>query len=100
MQRSSFDSSALCRSRRELSNAYFLAKFGFDTAANDPVKFARSPAAHRRLAARSEELGDRITAKALKAAEEGAGAGAADAFQERRAPRPRISGGLLRGHGP
>ena len=35
-----------------------------------PVKFARSPAAHRRLAARSEELGDRITAKALKAAEE------------------------------
>ena len=26
--------SALCRSRRELSNAYFLAKFGFDTAEN------------------------------------------------------------------
>ena len=30
--------SALCRSRRELSNAYFLAKFGFDTAENDPCK--------------------------------------------------------------
>ena len=30
-----FDSSALCRSRRELSNAYFLAKFGFDTADNE-----------------------------------------------------------------
>ena len=27
--------SAFCRSRRELSNAYFLAKFGFDTAEND-----------------------------------------------------------------
>ena len=27
--------SALCRSRRELSNAYFLAKFGFDTADNE-----------------------------------------------------------------
>ena len=29
---------ALCRSRRELSNAYFLAKFGFDTAENEPSK--------------------------------------------------------------
>ena len=31
-----FDSSALCRSRQELSNAYFVAKFGFDTAVNEP----------------------------------------------------------------
>ena len=30
--------SALCRSRRELSNAYLLAKFGFDTAENEPPK--------------------------------------------------------------
>ena len=30
--------SALCRSRRELSNAYLLAKFGFDTAENGPSK--------------------------------------------------------------
>ena len=30
--------SALCRSRRELSNAYLLAKFGFDTAENEPSK--------------------------------------------------------------
>ena len=30
--------SALCRSRRELFNAYFLAKFGFDTAENEPCK--------------------------------------------------------------
>ena len=30
--------SALCRSRRELSNAYFLPKFGFDTAENDPCQ--------------------------------------------------------------
>ena len=28
----------MCRSRRELSNAYFLAKFGFDTAENEPSK--------------------------------------------------------------
>ena len=30
--------SALCRSRREHSNAYLLAKFGFDTAENEPCK--------------------------------------------------------------
>ena len=30
--------SALCRSQRELSNAYFVAKFGFDTAENEPCK--------------------------------------------------------------
>ena len=33
--------SALCRSQRELSNAYLLAKFCFDTAEKtSPVKFA------------------------------------------------------------
>ena len=30
--------SALCRSRREFSNEYLLAKFGFDTAENEPCK--------------------------------------------------------------
>ena len=30
--------SALCSSRRELSNAYLLAKFRFDTAENEPAK--------------------------------------------------------------
>ena len=30
--------SALCRSRRELSNAYFLAKFDIDTAENEPCQ--------------------------------------------------------------
>ena len=40
--------SALCRSRRELSNEYFLAKFGFDTAENGlckvcPLSVYRSP---------------------------------------------------------
>ena len=30
--------SALCRSRRELSNTYFLAKIRFDTAENEPCK--------------------------------------------------------------
>ena len=34
--------SALCRSRRELSNAYLLANFGFDTAENEPSKVCRS----------------------------------------------------------
>ena len=29
--------SALCRSRRELPNEYLLAKFGFDTAENEPI---------------------------------------------------------------
>ena len=29
---------ALCRSRRELSNEYLLAKFGFDTAENEPCE--------------------------------------------------------------
>ena len=33
--------SALCRSRRELSNAYLLAKFGFNTAENEPSKDPR-----------------------------------------------------------
>ena len=28
----------MCRSRRELSNAYLLGKFGFDTAENEPCK--------------------------------------------------------------
>ena len=27
-----------CRSRQELSNEYLLAKFGFDTAENEPLK--------------------------------------------------------------
>ena len=31
---------ALCRSRRELSNAYLLAKSGFDTAENEPCQVA------------------------------------------------------------
>ena len=30
--------SALCRARRELSNAYLLAKIGVDTAENEPCK--------------------------------------------------------------
>jgi hypothetical protein len=40
--------SAFCRSRRELSNAYFLAKFGFDIEENEackvcPLSAYRSP---------------------------------------------------------
>ena len=33
-----FHSSALCRSRRELSNEYLLAKIGVDTAENEPLE--------------------------------------------------------------
>ena len=35
--------SALCRSRRELSNAYLLANFGFDTAENELSKVCPIP---------------------------------------------------------
>ena len=35
--------SAVCRSRRELSNAYLLAKFGFDRAENEPCEVCRIP---------------------------------------------------------
>ena len=34
---------ALCRSRRELSNACLLAKFGFDTTENEPSKVCPIP---------------------------------------------------------
>ena len=33
----------MCKSRRELSNEYLLAKIGLDTAEKSLVKFARSP---------------------------------------------------------
>ena len=33
----------MCRSRRELSNAYFLAKFGLDTAENEPCQVCPTP---------------------------------------------------------
>ena len=43
--------SALCRSRRELSNEYLLAKLGVDTAENEPAAadvpdLLESPASH------------------------------------------------------
>ena len=46
MQRSAF-----CRSRRELSNAYLLAKFRFDTAENEPCKVCRDRLERAGLAA-------------------------------------------------
>ena len=40
----------MCRSRRELSNAYLLAKFGFDTASRtSPVKFLLARASQGRI---------------------------------------------------
>ena len=53
--------SALCRSRRELSNAYLLAKFGFDTAENEPSKVCHL---------------NRVPTSAAAAATEGAGCSA------------------------
>ena len=47
--------SALCRSRRELSNADLLAKFGFDTAENEPAKIW--PIAARRWASSARSGG-------------------------------------------
>ena len=38
-----FHSSALCRSRRELSNVCLLAKLGFDTAENEPSQVCHPP---------------------------------------------------------
>ena len=60
--------SELCRSRRELSNAYLLTKFGFDTAENEPCKDCplsayRSPrsALEDRLAKGNKSVEDRLT---------------------------------------
>ena len=36
----------MCRPRRELSNAYFLAKFGFDRAENEPMQSVGGPGRH------------------------------------------------------
>ena len=47
--------SALCRSRRELSNEYLLAKIGVDTAENEPLKVWRKIQARR---AASEEAAE------------------------------------------
>ena len=56
MQRSVF-----CRSRRDLSNSYFLAKFRFDTAENEPAKVCpiedRSSSASRPRQRRGEVMG-------------------------------------------
>ena len=48
--------SALCRSRRELSNAYFLAKFGFDTAENEPCQVCPTEQCSRSRQALEPEL--------------------------------------------
>ena len=68
--------SALCRSPGELSNAYLLAKFCFDTAENEPCKICRSPCIHGMA---------RIQVAHTGPAAPGSGA--------RRAPR-RTSGGV------
>ena len=48
----------MCRSRRELSKAYFLAKFGFDTAENEPCKHEENLAKKARFRQRVRFLED------------------------------------------
>ena len=55
--------SALCRSRRVLSNQYLLAKFGFDTADNEPSKVCRIRSALRGASARGASTARRARAK-------------------------------------
>ena len=45
----------MCRSRRELSNAYLLAKFGFDTAENEPYYFEISSSREFEIELRKNE---------------------------------------------
>ena len=52
----------MCRSRRELSNAYFLAKLGFDTAENEPCEVCpipRNAAASESEPAKASQRSDR-----------------------------------------
>ena len=47
----------LCKSRRELSNAYLLAEVGFDTAENEPSTAQREAAApNQKLEAGADEF--------------------------------------------
>ena len=70
--------SAFCRSRRELSNAYLLAKFRFDTAENEPSKVCNIERA---------SLKETVGPRAPRAPGAGAGAGARPA----KRPSPRAS---------
>ena len=49
--------SVLCRSRQELSNAYLVAKIGFDTAENEPAKKSKLSKKARYCAALRERVG-------------------------------------------
>ena len=70
--------SALCRSRQNFSNEYFLAKFGFDTAENEPFQVCplsayRSPRCTKALIDKGNHFvicGVRDVAKMDKAAKE------------------------------
>ena len=95
----------MCRSRRELSKAYLLAKFGFDTAENEPSEVcrenfpARSPAASARPPRTSAGKGrrakryrdvhgmKRLTGPKLPS--QGAGSGDQSGARPRARPRPR-----------
>ena len=62
--------SALCRFQRELPNAYFLAKFGLDTAENEPCQVCpipRNAAAARSVEARTSALSGQVRASGSSA---------------------------------
>ena len=73
----------MCRSRRELSNAYSLAKFGFDTAENEPSKvwpikrYSGNPYIASRPSALEQEGPQRVRLRALEE-------GAAEPLRQRR----------------
>ena len=52
--------SALCRSRRELSNAYLLAKIGVDTAENEPLEVWGENSIHYSLHSLGETPSDGV----------------------------------------
>ena len=54
--------SALCRSRRELSNEYLLAKIGVDTAENEPLEVWRENIQYYQIVSFRPSVDDRPTA--------------------------------------
>ena len=75
--------SVMCRSRRELSNAYLLAKSGFDTAENEPCKVC-PPSVYRspRFGLASPNRGERPAGRAQLLAKKGGTSGRMERLTE------------------
>ena len=83
--------SALCRSRRELSNEYLLAKFGFDTAENEPSKDPES------ADVRDEQPPKRMSGPKRRVDERNLSAGSARSARKRALLKVRVLGSPLKG---